>query len=80
LKLLAGFDHRKRILEKRERHGGSPRGASFTSSAWWRTTLFDVAVATIDRWEDKHPEFCGVLKRGKMAAAICGAIACPPTI
>src|SRR4030095_7336144 len=25
LKLRAGFDHRKRILKKREHHGGSPR-------------------------------------------------------
>jgi hypothetical protein len=47
--------------------GAPPAGASLTSSEWWRT-LFDVDVATIDRWKGKHPEFCGALKRGKMAA------------
>jgi hypothetical protein len=46
LKLRAGFDHRKRILKKREHHGGSPRrggpsrvrhGGGRRSSMWtWR--------------------------------------------
>ena len=37
----------------------------------------ELDVATIDRWKGKHSEFCQTLKRGKMAAAICGAIARP---
>jgi len=36
---------------------GLPRAASFTSSAWWRPTLFDVDLATIDSWKGKHRSF-----------------------
>jgi hypothetical protein len=62
LKLLGEFDHR-RGSSRKENTMGASRGASFTSSEWWRTTLFDVDLATIGRWKGKHSEFCKPLKR-----------------
>jgi hypothetical protein len=42
----------ERGSSRNENTMGLPRGASLT-------TLFDMDVATIDRWKGKHPEVCG---------------------